>query len=745
MSGFDPDAFVAGGATGGFDPDAFANSGPLPAGAVKQKDGTYLVPTPDGPAHVDAEGNPIGAAAVGEKSTKEKALETALAFTHGAAQGLTPYVAGAKSVAEELFGDKRTPGAKTLGDIYRHGRDAAAQETSAATEAHPIANIAGSIATTAMAPTSVAGRLAVASGLGAANAATSSKADLTRGEGAELLKDTLEGGAIGLGAGVLGEGLGYGLRKAGSYFTGKAGEAVAQQAAKDAAAVEEEIGKLRGALGSETQQGSRMLENIQRAAAGLPEKTGIAGAVGEGLQKEAMAALESPASRELAEGVLKRNLAELPGKQASIEALQGELAARTATQAEEAAKRTAEYFSKPLVASEIVPRLKTLAPRFGMAAFGMATGALYDATLGDGSGRGIAGGFAGSVLGAPGVRQMLKNVASSPRVRVAVANKMAGLLQKASQAIGLGLVPTLNTLAPQMMHEKDLGEPSLAAEQLVARGGLKSVISDNPPDPVRLSGVNAPQSELDRAIMQTAGLMTVAGALDDHHQKEDAALTSVARGDKSEPSEKHVVLPEDIHTLASNPELIIKRAANNMGGLVDVAPAIHANVVATTQRAVQYLAKISAVPPKTGPMAPDWTPSQAEKWTISKASEVIQDPLSILKHAASGTLTKEQIEALKFVYPMLTRSIQDKALQLATAGKDMPYKSRLSFGLLTGIDFDGTMKTLQSNQAAISLDKDKMPNKSGGIKPTQKGLSDISIADRTATAGQSQENRERRE
>lgn len=691
-------------------PDGFALDAPstaesriLELGGVRQADGTYLIPGHGGtePFRLDADGNRIGdAPAIGEESTAEAIGNRVVATAGSALLPVAPQFVGIERGLQSLTTNKG------FGDEYRKGRDDTKRVIAGAKEKAGLGyEIAGAVLSGGVtAPETILGRVALAGALGAGGAALTSDVDLTKDD-VDLGKftgDVAIGTGIGLASAGVGEGLGAGVRKLGGLVTGNAAKAIATQTAKDAAAVEKEIASLVGRAGAETQKGSRFIENLQRGTKGITDPDALA----------------------LAQGVLANNAAELPGQLATIDAAKAAAAAARAAGPAEAARRTRDYFAQPLWQTEILPRMKqTLAPRFGLAAVGLVMGGGADLLTG---GDGRSGGFAGAVLGAPGMMQMLRNVAKSPRVQVAVATKLAPLLQSVANRIAQGVTPTAAMLTQYVLTEEALGPPSLAAEQLVSRGGLASLVGDNGSVDPEVAALNAPQSELDSAIAKTVGVTLLGGALQDQNERMEQALTGVFQGTRTAQG-KPVDLP-DLAALQTNPGLLLERLTNNTGNLASVAPMVASELAATAQRATDYLLSVAATPPKRGPLAPDWVRSAAENRSLRLASEVVANPMSILDAAASGVLVPEQVAALNAVYPMLGRQMSDMALSRLEAGAKVPYRARLMLGFLTGIDVDGTFASIASNQQAIRAQSQK-PSNAG--TPTQAGADKLTVAQRT--------------
>jgi hypothetical protein len=330
-------------------------------------------------------------------------------------------------------------------------------------------------------------------------------------------------------------------------------------------------------------------------------------------------------------------------------------------------------------------------------------------------------------LNSPGIRQMTKNLAKSNRVRVAVAEKLVPVLITASQAIRHGIVPSASLLARVTVDETALGSPDLAAEQLAAKGGLESLLGDHPPDVGYLTGTTTPATPLDQALHQTAGVTMLAGALDAHHTEIDKA---VRRFLKSEPGERpeQRPMPEGVHELATNPQALVDRVANNLGSLHTVAPGLSGSMTAVAERAVQHLSKLAGVPPPRGPMGTTWVKTKSEKRVLDQAYSAINDPLTLLEHARAGTLTRAHVAAVQAVYPMLARAIGDRALDAALeTGKRPSYRQRQALSLLTGIDVDGELAMTAANQRAMQA---------GSVKPSNTGAPGGPAAPEKLTLGQ---------
>ncbi len=261
--------------------------------------------------------------------------------------------------------------------------------------------------------------------------------------------------------------------------------------------------------------------------------------------------------------------------------------------------------------------------------------------------------------------------------------------------------------------------------------------------------------EHEAAMGRAHGLARVAGAVQHQDDQVSRHLDQVFRGTKApkapaamksqdfgskrmrrDDAASYQKRVEEIRQLATDPNALVDRIAGNAGPLGSVAPGVTAAMTASAQRAVQYLAKASEEPPKAGPLAASWVPTEAERYAFAQKLEAVQDPMSVFRHAAAGTLTEDQVEAFRAVYPTLAKQAADKALEKVATAKNVPYHSMVMLSLLTGVDMDGSMsqEAIAANQRAIHATVEEPAVPSPGTQQ-----SEMTLASRLATPSQRQE------
>ena len=701
---------------------------------VEQPDGTYIVPTPDGPVHLTAEGKPVRGSAEAQaakalKTTGSKAFAEESPLMEGAAA-----VGGARHGAAPDVGAAAAPLlGKDVGASYRALKDVYGQ----AEAAHPlVSGLAGAVTSLPIGGAgTAAGRVALSGALGAGEEALRTEGDV----GA-----TLKGGAAGLAGGVLGEVAGAALNKGVGKLRLLSADAFAARVGQEAAALQDAAASANASVGGRTTAVTNISRQakidllqpndaeLQRIISGAPDASG---AVPSDVAQRAAEDLLHPEVQAVTENARANSVGR---RTEALKALQdARTAAADANQLNtpaEAQQRARAYFSQSLWQSEIKDRLKrVIGPRFGMSALAMAMG---DKEAGSAA--------AGAIMGAPGMKQMLFNVAKSPRVQKAFADAMAPLLETVGQSVARGAVPGVRELAVHTLNEKALGEPQLVAEQLASRGGLKATLGEAKPVPEEAAALNAPTTPLDRAIHQTLGVTILAAALDAHHTAQDKAISDWLAGKKLAPAGEGPGLPKDVAALASTPEALVDRVSANLGSLATVAPAVHAQALAVAQRQAQHLSQVAARPPPSGPLAPAWVQGAAEKRAVARAVEAVNDPNTLIRRASDGTLTPQDVAHVAAVYPMALQSIRDKALDAALEAHaretPLPPKTKRMLSLLTGVDVDGRLAATASHQAVISgTSRQESAAKPKAARPSQTGLGKLDLASRMKPPGAREE------
>jgi hypothetical protein len=153
---------------------------------------------------------------------------------------------------------------------------------------------------------------------------------------------------------------------------------------------------------------------------------------------------------------------------------------------------------------------------------------------------------------------------------------------------------------------------------------------------------------------------------------------------------------------------------------------VSAAIAMKRQAAVQYLASKLPQPAtiigrSIQPHLDKSKASDAEIARFARIATTVADPFSVLKDLKSGVLRREQVEALRDIYPGVYREIQASALDaLSRTTKPLPYQMTLQLSLL--LDIPGhpslTPEFIASQQASQASPEEQPGGEQSAPAPT---------------------------
>ena len=105
-----------------------------------------------------------------------------------------------------------------------------------------------------------------------------------------------------------------------------------------------------------------------------------------------------------------------------------------------------------------------------------------------------------------------------------------------------------------------------------------------------------------------------------------------------------------------------------------------------------------------------YKPSTQDMYKFKKYLQAIQDPMAVLKEFGKGNITRESVEAIRFVYPDIYARMRVEVMKDIYANPEsVDYKQRLLLGILMDAPTDlalmpDSIKSLQQfySEAAVS-------------------------------------------
>lgn len=204
-----------------------------------------------------------------------------------------------------------------------------------------------------------------------------------------------------------------------------------------------------------------------------------------------------------------------------------------------------------------------------------------------------------------------------------------------------------------------------------------------------------------------------------------------------EKQEQHKKIYKEVSELKNNPDKLIEHLNKATGAMYDAAPHTAESINAASTRAVEFLAsKLPNHVQNDNPFERDHKPSAMEMANFERYLNVVEKPTIALDQIKNGTLVPETIETLKYVVPKLYAKMQQELLQEASnrvaKGGVIPYRIKQSISKFLGYPLDQSLmpKNIMANQMAFAMAPN--PNQPM-VKPTQGGISKITLAERTST------------
>jgi hypothetical protein len=173
-----------------------------------------------------------------------------------------------------------------------------------------------------------------------------------------------------------------------------------------------------------------------------------------------------------------------------------------------------------------------------------------------------------------------------------------------------------------------------------------------------------------------------------------AKAPSLARSFKARSAEIRAAVEPALDgsgTVRTRPE-VRERIAQQLAPLAAASPVLADRLETIAARRVEFLAsKLPRRPDAFGaPVGPDrWQPSDMEMRTFARYVSAVEDPGAVVERLADGSVTPEDAEAMRTVYPEMFHDIQQQILeQLPTLRATLPYQRRLAFSVFSGVPVD---------------------------------------------------------
>jgi hypothetical protein len=151
-----------------------------------------------------------------------------------------------------------------------------------------------------------------------------------------------------------------------------------------------------------------------------------------------------------------------------------------------------------------------------------------------------------------------------------------------------------------------------------------------------------------------------------------------------------------------------QKMAQQLAPIRAADPLLADRIETTKARGVEFLAgKLPRRPDVGVKMGPDrWQPSDMEMRTWARYVAAVEDPHGVIERLADGTVTPEDAETMRTVYPEMYADLQAQLMsEIGDLRQSLPYSKRLSLSIFADVAIDpsmdpGVLNILQSTFAS---------------------------------------------
>lgn len=188
-----------------------------------------------------------------------------------------------------------------------------------------------------------------------------------------------------------------------------------------------------------------------------------------------------------------------------------------------------------------------------------------------------------------------------------------------------------------------------------------------------------------------------------------------------------------IQEVSFNPQNMMEHLGNSSKEMSAIAPNITDSLHNTAIAATQFLASKIPVPKTQFPLSKEFKPSEAQKYKFNTYFRIVEDPISVFSDIKHGSLTNENMEALRAVHPDLLQSMRESIFEQFdhAEAKILPYQTKMSLTKFLGQALDEHMLPQVINSYQAAMLPQAQPQGQQETKKTRKA--DLEKSDRAST------------
>lgn len=181
----------------------------------------------------------------------------------------------------------------------------------------------------------------------------------------------------------------------------------------------------------------------------------------------------------------------------------------------------------------------------------------------------------------------------------------------------------------------------------------------------------------------------------------------------------------------SNPDFLVERIAKVAAPAFNISPQMGMAAQNQLITAVEFLHNKLPKHIGSGPaqllFPKEYEPTDMERAQFQRYAQIVEQPLTILEELEAGTMTREHVEALKYVYPEIYKQVQLSVYETIASNPDVSYQKKVQLGILLDIPSDESL----TGESVLGLQNNFAPAQAqtmGGAEATNPSVQSAQAA-----------------
>lgn len=224
------------------------------------------------------------------------------------------------------------------------------------------------------------------------------------------------------------------------------------------------------------------------------------------------------------------------------------------------------------------------------------------------------------------------------------------------------------------------------------------------------------------------------------------SVLTLGSNNNSDKSGTYAHIESKLNEVNQNPTKAMDNMENATQWIYHAAPKTSGGLQMAMGRAHGFLgSKLPTI--QKSPLTGKLNPSPAEISKFNRYFETVKDPTHVFQKMKTGMLMPEHMETLQTVYPKMLEQMQAAVTDELTnkmndgSAEALPYKTKMMLSMFLGNDLVSSVSqaSIAANQMHMTGEKNKDDQlvDQNAAPPTQAGMKNLSLSDRSQTAMQS--------